>query len=426
MFIRIYIPLKKELIVYRLKLLIKFFVEFLIKICSFSNILFFKCIRINSNHNFSEKYRKYNKKENLNLFIFKSGTMGDHLIIISVIQYLRSIGFSIDAFIVCRRKSIFPGIKTFGEKNNIKFIDYVNFLKNFPTTKKNRIVNNIFIDSEPNFRIGYLFGLIKKSDFISTNYENNFDFLIEKSFKNISFSTFNENMSEGQYILNLINKYLYQSGRFNFKNKKNYEEFLISPKITKEKLFEPKFLYFKKFLSSLDSNKENLYLYYGCSGKALHRLPSTEWLMSFIKLLKNEFNIVLVGGEKEKEFFRKFDASFNTDLLGKFSLCDWEVILSHSKFKMPLLSFDGGFTHLFGLYSNKIFQVFASSNGKKWGHRSSKSRTYNCLKGGSPNYKPFKFKVPENCMITNKAWEKTNPELIVSLFKDWFFEIKNN
>ena len=97
--------------------------------------------------------------------------------------------------------------------------------------------------------------------------------------------------------------------------------------------------------------------------------------MSFIKLLKNEFNIVLVGGEKEKEFFRKFDASFNTDLLGKFSLCDWEVILSHSKFKMPLLSFDGGFTHLFGLYSNKIFQVFASSNGKKWGHRSSKSRT---------------------------------------------------
>ena len=27
-------------------------------------------------------------------------------------------------------------------------------------------------------------------------------------------------------------------------------------------------------------------------------------------------------------------------------------------------------------------------------------------------------------MITNKAWEKTNPELIVSLFKDWFFSLK--
>lgn len=418
--------LKEELIVYRSKLLIKFFVECLIKLYSFKNILHLKILRNHSNSNFSEKFRKFNENENFNLFVFKSGTMGDHLIIISVIEYLRSIGLNINAFIVCRRKSIFPSIKIFGNKYNIKFIDYRNFFKNFSVIEKNKVVDNIFIDTEPNFRIGYLIGLIKKINFISTNHSNNLDYLIEKSFKNISFSNFNENISEGEYILNLINKYLHISGRFKLVNKKKYKEFLIHPKNQTEKLCASKFLYFEKFLSSLDKRKQPCFLYYGCSGKALHRLPNKDWFIILCKLLENEFNIILVGGEKEKAFFKKFDMDLNTDLLGKFSLCDWEAILRNSQFKIPLLSFDGGFTHLFGLYSNKIFQVFASSNGKKWGHRSSKSRTYNCLEGGSPNYKPFKFLVPEHCLITKQAWKKNNPEHIFSLFKDWFFEIKDN
>ena len=425
MFSRINIIFKKELMVYRFKLLIKFFVEFLIILYSIKNILYFKFVRKYRNHNFSEKFKKLDLNKNFNLFVFKSGTMGDHLIIISVIKYLKSIGLSFDAFIVCRRKSIFPGIKFFGEKNNIRLIDYSNFIKNFSIIYKNKVSNNIFIDTEPNFRIGYLIGLIKNINFISTNYSNSFDFLIEKSFKNISFSTFNENISEGEYILNLINKYLHTSGILKSINKKQYRDFLIQPKNQKENLYTPKFLFFKEFLSSLDPNKENIYLYYGCSGKALHRLPSKEWLVILCKLLEDEFNIILVGGKREKEFFKKFGTGLNKDLLDKFSLCDWEDILSNSELEIPLLSFDGGFTHLFGLYSNKIFQVFASSNGKKWGHRSSKAITYNCLEGGSPNYKPYQFKVPEHCLITNKAWGENKPELIVGNFKDWFYEIKN-
>ena len=66
-------------------------------------------------------------------------------------------------------------------------------------------------------------------------------------------------MSEGQYILNLINKYLYQSESLIFKNKKNYEEFFISPKLQR-KLFEPKFLYFKKFYLHLTLIKK-IYIY---------------------------------------------------------------------------------------------------------------------------------------------------------------------
>ena len=47
----------------------------------------------------SYKYSKFSGNEIFNLFIFKSGTMGDHIIIISVIEYLRSIGININAFI---------------------------------------------------------------------------------------------------------------------------------------------------------------------------------------------------------------------------------------------------------------------------------------------------------------------------------------
>ena len=426
MFLGLNILFKPELVVYRSKLLIKFFVELVIKIYSFKNILFLKISQNYKNSNMSYKYSKFSGNEIFNLFIFKSGTMGDHLIIISVIEYLRSIGININAFIVCRRKSIFPGIKTFGTKKNITFINYNDFFKNFSIFTKNKILANIFIDTEPNFRIGYLFGLIKNSNYISTNYANNFDFFIGKLFKNIFFSSFNENISEGEYILNLINRYLNISVQFEWNNIKNYNEFLIKPKKSIVTFHTSEALFFKHFLSFLDPNKQNLFLYYGCSGKALHRLPSPEWLRSLCKLLENEFNIILVGGQKEKEFFKNFDIALNTDLLGKFSLCDWEDIMMKYQIKIPLLSFDGGFTHLFGLYSNKIFQIFASSNGKKWGHRSSKAKTYNCLEGGSPNYKPFKFQVPENCLITKKAWGETKPELIVSLFKDWFFEIKNN
>ena len=122
---------KKEFLLYRLKLLIKFFVECLIKLYSFKKIFYVNLLQNNSNKKAWENSSKFYENENFNLFVFKSGTMGDHLIIISVIQYLRINGFNINAYIVCRRKSIFPSIKNFGNRNNIRFIEYSNFLRNF-------------------------------------------------------------------------------------------------------------------------------------------------------------------------------------------------------------------------------------------------------------------------------------------------------
>ena len=104
---------KKEFLLYRLKLLIKFFVECLIKLYSFKKIFYVNLLQNNSNKKAWENSSKFYENENFNLFVFKSGTMGDHLIIISVIQYLRINGFNINAYIVCRRKSIFPSIKNF-------------------------------------------------------------------------------------------------------------------------------------------------------------------------------------------------------------------------------------------------------------------------------------------------------------------------
>lgn len=70
-----------------------------------------------------------------------------------------------------------------------------------------------------------------------------------------------------------------------------------------------------------------------------------------------------------------------------------------------------------------IFQIFCSSNSKKWRNKSEQAFVYDCLKGGSPNYKPHLFKVPDYCKYAEKAWQETNPEFVALKFRKWIREL---
>ena len=78
------------------------------------------------------------------------------------------------------------------EENSVNLISYSEFIKD-----RNKLINitseNIFIDTEPNFRIGTLIGIILQPDFISSNYLSKLDNIYSSLFKNINFSNLNEN-----------------------------------------------------------------------------------------------------------------------------------------------------------------------------------------------------------------------------------------
>ena len=84
-----------ELGLYFLKKIIKYIIESLIPIIYITKIII-KLIRIIP----IKSELKTEKKKKFNLYIFKSGTMGDHLICLSVINYLRSISYKINATII--------------------------------------------------------------------------------------------------------------------------------------------------------------------------------------------------------------------------------------------------------------------------------------------------------------------------------------
>ena len=127
---------------------------------------------------------------------------------------------------------------------------------------------------------------------------------------------------------------------------------------------------------------------------------------------------------KQSDYFKlnnlKDFKNINTNFIGKFTIIDWSNILSNSKYSLPLLSFDGGFAHIYGIHKPKIFQVFCSSNANKWKNKSFISSQYNLLNGGSKNYKPFKFLVPSFCPISLKAWNECEPEKVVQAFLKWY------
>ena len=411
---------------YIFKLFISFTLEFF--------ILIFYILRLLIKGIFSLKPKKYkliSKNKNIELLVFKSGTMGDHLICIDCLDKLSKIDNSIKTKIVCKNSSIFRDLKDFSTRNNVELIPY-KFLINY-------FIKNIFsekmifiIDTEPYFRLGILFGLVMPKSIISTNYRTAYDNLFNKFYNNINFNHYDENLQEGLYIIKLINncinlflnKFKEKSKLRKISNIDFRNNFIV---LKNSNLDSKKLKFHDSFIRNINlENRKFVYLYYGCSGKAMHRLPPIYWLKKFEEILIDKYYIFYVGGPSEVKL-RDFlgDNNFSSfSFINKFSLTDWSNILNYSKYKIPLISFDGGFSHVFGIHSPMIFQVFCSSNNKKWRNKSDLSFSYSCLDGGSPNYKPFKFKVPKECNISQNAWLNCKEIDVFKKFDFWFENIK--
>ncbi len=413
---------------YIFKLLVSFTLEFFIYIFYLLSLLksfifFFKTKKC--------KLRKNNK--NIEVLIFKSGTMGDHLICIDCLDKISKIDNSIKKTIVCKNSSIFPDLKKFSSLNNVELIPYKllidYFFKNIFSEKI-----KLIIDTEPYFRLGLLFGLIMPKSIISSNYRIPYDNHFEKFYPYIHFNHYDENLQEGFYIIKLINnsidiflkKFEKNSRLRKIKAIEFKNNFLVldNPNIDLKKV-----KFHDSFISRTNlENRKLVYLYYGCSGKAMHRLPPVNWLKNFVKLLIDRYYIFYVGGPSEVRLENLLgEEKFSSySFINNFSLTDWSMILNHSKYRIPLISFDGGFSHLFGINSPMIFQVFCSSNNYKWRNKSDQSFVYSCLDGGSPNYKPFKFRVPQECLISQNAWLSSKEIDLFQKFDSWFENIKQN
>ncbi len=368
--------------------------------------------------------------QNIDLLVFKSGTMGDHLICIDSLDKLSSVDISINKKIVCKEKSIFKDILDFSSHNNVELVSYKSLLRYFFfNIFRNKVT--LIVDTEPNFRIGLLFGLIMPRCFISSNYKAPYDNFLRNFDSIIKLNLYDENLQEGLYINNLINNcinlFLSRYSGINLRtiNDIEFKNKFLTPNWSNIDLSSLEL--HDKFLEKINLKQRKLiYLYYGCSGKAMHRLPSIYWMKKFEELLIDKFFICYVGGPSELQLknIMKVSKFSSFEFINRFSISEWSLILSKSKYKLPLLSFDGGFSHIFGIHSSLIFQVFCSSNNKKWRNKSDLSFVYSCLDGGSPNYKPFKFKVPEECLISKEAWSRSNVIDVFHKFDTWVENIK--
>lgn len=413
---------------YIFKVFISFLLEILICILYIFN-LFLKAILF-----FNPKKVKIRRKnKTIELLIFKSGSMGDHLICIDCIDEVLKIDNKIYSKIVCKGSSIFRDLSDFASQNKVELIPYESlinyFLKNFFTKK---II--FIIDTEPNFRLGLLFGLLMPRSIISTNYRTPFDIFFRKFNSDVNFNYYDENLQEGLYIVKLINNCInlfFYNGNINSKlriiNNLNFKKKFVFLKNSNLNINNLRF--HDEFIDSIElKGRKIIYLYYGCSGKAMHRLPPEKWFKKLELLLLENYFICYVGGPSElglkKILSQKQFTSF--DFINKFSITEWSIILNNSKYKIPLFAFDGGFSHIFGIHSPIIFQVFCSSNNKKWQNKSDISYTYSFIEGGSPNYKPFKFRVPEKCLISQNAWLNADQNDVFDSFNKWFKTIPND
>ena len=311
----------------------------------------------------------------------------------------------------------------------MRFQSYIQFL-NLILRKKLWQNKLFFIDTEPNFRVGLLF----KSIFINSSLVSNkrlpLDLLSQRFLEGHTYNKYEPNMQEGIYIYKAIFQSI-ENDLSIIDTRNSTNDFLQEFK--NKKLIQPKkhfnsgaYDYHQYILNKYKSEKDFIYLYYGCSGKALHRLPPFSWFIDFISILEKEFQVILVGGTLESEYIKNIPSNIKviTELIGKFSLSEWSSILSYPEKIIPLISFDGGFSHIYGIHQNLIYQIFCSSNSKKWRNKSDISGVFSCLKGGSPIYKPYEFRVPENCDLSNNAWLNTNYKKVFEDFFSWYKHIK--
>ena len=112
------------------------------------------------------------------------------------------------------------------------------------------------------------------------------DNIFQKFNSNVYFNHYDPNALEGYYIISLINKSINlfnKSGNLiRLISFENYKKNFI---MNSNKTINLKSLtYHDNFIRSIPfKNKKIIYLYYGCSGKAMHRLPPLGWILKIAK-----------------------------------------------------------------------------------------------------------------------------------------------
>ena len=376
---------------------------------------------------FQNKKNFYPKKKNLKIIVFKTGNLGDHLIAIDCLNFIQK-NFNIkQSWIICKRSSKFKDLVKLGNYHNVDIFDYFDFFKLIPYLKRG---NFIIIDTQPKIRLALLTNFFLVDNVYISLKSSFIDNFLTRYFKNIKIQKYDENSLESNSLIKQIllgistfNKTEIDNKEFKILFNKYKSSFL---KINPSKRNIKSLKSHDEIINKLSNYKKTIYLYYGTSGKATHRLAPLNWLEDLLKDIIQDFNIILVGGKSELVLKNSINPKLYTsfELINKFDVFQWSFILSNSKYKLPLLAFDGGFSHLYGVHMPYIFQIFCSSNSKKWRNKSDQAFVYDCLKGGSPNYKPHLFKVPDYCKFSEKAWEETNPELVALSFRKWIKELE--
>lgn len=404
------------------------FIELII-ICIYATKLLSLLIKSNLFSKFSNSKKIQTKRNYLKIIIFKSGNLGDHLIAIDCLNFIQKKYDVKAAWIICKGSSKYNDLVKLGKYHNVNIYDYWDFLKLIPEISRG---NFIIIDTQQKFRLALLISFLKGDNIFISLKSSFIDNFLKRYFRNIRIFKYNENNLEGKVLFDLITSGINAIREINISNKEKDYLFNIYQK-TFLKISVPKinngFLSFHDgVIKKFSNKKQSIYLYYGTSGKAIHRLAPFNWFKGLLRDLIEDFNIFLVGGKSEIALINNLNSELysSSELINKFNVEEWSVILSNSKYKLPLLAFDGGFSHLYGIHSPYLFQIFCSSNSNKWRNKSNKAFVYDCLEGGSPNYKPHLFKVPDYCKYAEKAWEETHPNSVSLSFRKWVKKLKIN
>lgn len=392
---------------YILKLILKFTLIVGIHILNFCFFPLYRLLYLNS----------YPAQE---IFIFRSGAMGDLLLLYDSVNYLFS-NYSLPPItVVTKASSITESLGSVYSSSGIRLISYSQFISSYSS---NSTCPALLIDTEPYFPFGKLasFFFISSLPLTSISVYSLSNFTNLLSAKHSYVAPYSVNSQEGIVFLSLL---LLSLEYFSIVQPANLlaDLSLYTSHVSSPQLPNPNHLNrctdFLNYLST--TSKPSILLYYGCSHRSRHRLPSYQFLLSFLHELSSQYNIHLLGGPPESFLINsKVHQYATTKFINTLSLSEWSSILPQLRNDVPIITFDGGFAHFLGLYTSSMFQIFCSSNPLKWQHKSASSSFFYLHTPCSPCNQPYYLQVPNTCILGDNACSKLNANQLVLQIQSW-------
>jgi len=354
------------------------------------------------------------------IYIFRSGAMGDLLLLYDSISYAQSRYSLPPITVVSKSTSITRELISLYSSSRISLINYTQFLAAYFSNINSA---SILIDTEPYFPFGKIIALLSvyKNPQVAMSVNSLLMNMAVLSSRHSYTFPYSNNSQESLLFLSLI-----LSSLEYFKvitpsslllEAQSFTSHIQSPLfLNSSSAAIPVNLYQPLSTKSMGS----IYLYYGCSKKARHRLPTYQFLLMFLRELSTNYTVHLVGGPSELFLVNtEIQKYATTSLIDAFPLSVWSSFLSKLEYRLPFITFDGGFAHFMGLYTGNIFQIFCSSNPLKWKHKSTQSTFFFLDTPCSPCNKPYLLQVPNSCAFGNNACSQISVDQLISRIQDW-------